>query len=68
MSAGHSSTESVVNAVTNGTTRIQHDLAPTAPHPSYTRGIHVHSSVIAGVGEFSVWEFAGYTPYHQVHF
>jgi len=35
-------------------------------HAAYTRGIKVDSIAIPTVGACSVWEFAGYVPYHQV--
>ncbi|CEF64989.1 Bent [Strongyloides ratti] len=33
-------------------------------HPNYTRGIDVQNVNINGAGEFSIWEFGGYEPYH----
>jgi hypothetical protein len=48
-------------------TQMAHDLAPAPVHAAYTRGIEVHNVHVAGcAGEFSAWEFGGYTPYHQV--
>uniref|UniRef100_A0A1I8A483 Non-specific serine/threonine protein kinase n=1 Tax=Steinernema glaseri TaxID=37863 RepID=A0A1I8A483_9BILA len=38
-----------------------------APHANYTRGIDVQSVNIPGCGEFSVWEFGGYEPYHVAY-
>ncbi|PAV71110.1 hypothetical protein WR25_11298 [Diploscapter pachys] len=36
-------------------------------HTAYTRGIDVQNINCAGCGEFSVWEFGGYEPYHTVY-
>ncbi|KAI1718149.1 protein kinase domain-containing protein [Ditylenchus destructor] len=33
-------------------------------HTSYTHGIDVQNVVFPGCGEFSIWEFGGYEPYH----
>ncbi|TKR62381.1 hypothetical protein L596_026356 [Steinernema carpocapsae] len=37
------------------------------PHSNYTRGIDVQNVNIPGCGEFSVWEFGGYEPYHVAY-
>ncbi|VDK79575.1 unnamed protein product [Litomosoides sigmodontis] len=37
------------------------------PHLQYTRGIDVQNVMIQGCGEFSVWEFGGYEPYHVAY-
>uniref|UniRef100_A0A0N5A9F4 Non-specific serine/threonine protein kinase n=1 Tax=Syphacia muris TaxID=451379 RepID=A0A0N5A9F4_9BILA len=37
------------------------------PHLQYTRGIDVQNIALQGCGEFSVWEFGGYEPYHMTY-
>uniref|UniRef100_A0A0N5D537 Non-specific serine/threonine protein kinase n=1 Tax=Thelazia callipaeda TaxID=103827 RepID=A0A0N5D537_THECL len=37
------------------------------PHAHYTRGIDVQNVTLQGCGEFSVWEFGGYEPYHMAY-
>ncbi|KAK6107281.1 Ankyrin repeats (3 copies) family protein [Brugia pahangi] len=37
------------------------------PHLQYTRGIDVQNVTLQGCGEFSVWEFGGYEPYHMAY-
>ncbi|VDO44151.1 unnamed protein product, partial [Onchocerca flexuosa] len=37
------------------------------PHSQYTRGIDVQNVTFQGCGEFSVWEFGGYEPYHMAY-
>ncbi|EJD74145.1 CAMK/DAPK/DAPK protein kinase, variant [Loa loa] len=39
----------------------------TVPHVQYTRGIDVQNVTLQGCGEFSVWEFGGYEPYHMAY-
>uniref|UniRef100_A0A1I7X8R7 Non-specific serine/threonine protein kinase n=1 Tax=Heterorhabditis bacteriophora TaxID=37862 RepID=A0A1I7X8R7_HETBA len=36
-------------------------------HSNYTRGIDVQTVNCAGCGEYSVWEFGGYEPYHMAY-
>lgn len=36
-------------------------------HPAYTRGIDVQTVNCAGCGEFSLWEFGGFEPYHTAY-
>ncbi|CAJ0923262.1 unnamed protein product, partial [Mesorhabditis belari] len=36
-------------------------------HGNYTRGIDVQTINAHGCGEFSVWEFGGYEPYHMAY-
>ncbi|MFH4976223.1 hypothetical protein AB6A40_002932 [Gnathostoma spinigerum] len=37
------------------------------PHSQYTHGIDVQNVTLQGCGEFSVWEFGGYEPYHMAY-
>ncbi|GMT01781.1 hypothetical protein PENTCL1PPCAC_23955 [Pristionchus entomophagus] len=48
----------------NGAEALGGHLACKPAHPGYTRGIDVQTVNGAGCGEFSVWEFGGYEPYH----
>ncbi|GMT30636.1 hypothetical protein PFISCL1PPCAC_21933 [Pristionchus fissidentatus] len=48
----------------NGGEALGGHLACKPAHPAYTRGIDVQTVNGAGCGEFSVWEFGGYEPYH----
>uniref|UniRef100_A0A914VG62 Death domain-containing protein n=1 Tax=Plectus sambesii TaxID=2011161 RepID=A0A914VG62_9BILA len=45
----------------------KHSLEQKPAHANYTRGIEVQSLNIPGAGEFSVWEFGGYDPYHMAY-
>uniref|UniRef100_A0A7I4Y1A2 Non-specific serine/threonine protein kinase n=1 Tax=Haemonchus contortus TaxID=6289 RepID=A0A7I4Y1A2_HAECO len=42
-------------------------LVQCPAHSAYTRGIDVQNINCAGCGEFSVWEFGGYEPYHMAY-
>ncbi|KAJ1350942.1 Death-associated protein kinase 1 [Parelaphostrongylus tenuis] len=42
-------------------------LVQCPAHSAYTRGIDVQNITTSGCGEFSVWEFGGYEPYHMAY-
>ncbi|ETN85522.1 death domain protein [Necator americanus] len=43
------------------------NLVHCPAHLAYTRGIDVQNINCSGCGEFSVWEFGGYEPYHMAY-
>ncbi|CAI4229948.1 unnamed protein product [Auanema sp. JU1783] len=43
------------------------ELGHDPAHTAYTRGIDVLNVNCSGCGEFSVWEFGGYEPYHMAY-
>uniref|UniRef100_A0A914CMF3 Non-specific serine/threonine protein kinase n=1 Tax=Acrobeloides nanus TaxID=290746 RepID=A0A914CMF3_9BILA len=47
-----------------GGTHEKRPFYPQPTHSNYTKGIDVQNITLSGSGEFSVWEFGGYEPYH----
>uniref|UniRef100_A0A158P882 Non-specific serine/threonine protein kinase n=1 Tax=Angiostrongylus cantonensis TaxID=6313 RepID=A0A158P882_ANGCA len=64
----HSGQGSSFSSESNNTSSEQCvQLVQCPAHSAYTRGIDVQNIATSGCGEFSVWEFGGYEPYHMAY-
>ncbi|XP_076465114.1 death-associated protein kinase 1-like [Babylonia areolata] len=42
-------------------------MSYSVANPTFTKGVEIQQINIAGAGEFSVWDFAGYEPYYVLY-